>query len=102
MEEPRPLRTSPFYPRQRELGAYFLEASGWERPQWYGANDSLLAEYDVSEMEEWAGRYWSPIVGAEHLVTRERVALYDMASLKKAEVTGPRALEFLQKLNRSE
>ena len=34
MEEPRPLRTSPFYPRQRELGAYFLEASGWERPQW--------------------------------------------------------------------
>jgi glycine cleavage system aminomethyltransferase T len=50
-------------------------------------------------MEEWAGRYWSPIVGAEHLATRERVALYDMASLKKAEVTGPRALEFLQKLN---
>ncbi|MBD0356671.1 MAG: sarcosine dehydrogenase, partial [Rubrobacter sp.] len=99
MEEPRPLRTSPFYPRQRQLGAYFLEASGWERPQWYGANDSLLAEYDVPEMEEWAGRYWSPIVGAEHLATRERVALYDMASLKKAEVTGLGALEFLQKLN---
>jgi glycine cleavage system aminomethyltransferase T/glycine/D-amino acid oxidase-like deaminating enzyme len=99
MEEPRPLRTSPFYPRQRQLGAYFLEASGWERPQWYGSNDSLLAEYDVPEMEEWAGRYWSPIVGAEHLATRERVALYDMASLKKAEVTGLGALEFLQKLN---
>ena len=29
MEEPRPLRTSPFYPRQKALGAYFLEASGW-------------------------------------------------------------------------
>jgi glycine cleavage system aminomethyltransferase T/glycine/D-amino acid oxidase-like deaminating enzyme len=99
MEEPRPLRTSPFYPRQRELGAYFLEASGWERPQWYAANDSLLAEYDVPEMEEWAGRYWSPIVGAEHQATRERVALYDMASLKKAEVSGPGTLEFLQKLN---
>src|SRR3712207_6211448 len=39
MEEPRPLRTSPFYIRQRELGAYFLEASGWERPQWYAANE---------------------------------------------------------------
>jgi len=99
MEEPRPLRTSPFYMRQRELGAYFLEASGWERPQWYGSNDSLLADYDVPEMEEWAGRYWSPIVGAEHLATRERVALYDMASLKKAEVSGPGALEFLQGLN---
>ena len=99
MEEPRPLRTSPFYPRQRELGAYFLEASGWERPQWYGANDSLLAEYDVPEMEEWAGRYWSPIVGAEHQAARERGALIDMASLKKAEVSGPGALGFLQKLN---
>ena len=99
MEEPRPLRTSPFYPRQRELGAYFLEASGWERPQWYGANDSLLAEYDVPEMEEWAGRYWAPIVGAEHQAARERGALIDMASLKKAEVSGPGALGFLQKLN---
>ena len=99
MEEPRPLRTSPFYMRQRELGAYFLEASGWERPQWYAANEALLADYDVPEMDEWAGRYWSPIVGAEHLATRERVALYDMASLKKAEVTGPGALEFLQGLN---
>jgi glycine cleavage system aminomethyltransferase T/glycine/D-amino acid oxidase-like deaminating enzyme len=102
MEEPRPLRTSPFYVRQRELGAYFLEASGWERPQWYAANDSLLADYDVPEMEEWAGRYWSPIVGAEHLATRERVALFDMASLKKAEVTGPGALGFLQGLNTNE
>ncbi|HEV2092071.1 MAG TPA: FAD-dependent oxidoreductase [Rubrobacter sp.] len=102
MEEPRPLRTSPFYIRQRELGAYFLEASGWERPQWYGANDSLLAEYEVPEMEEWAGRYWSPIVGAEHLATRERVALFDMASLKKVEVTGPGALGLLQKLNTNE
>ena len=102
MEEPRPLRTSPFYVRQRELGAYFLEASGWERPQWYGANDSLLAEYDVPEMGEWAGRYWSPIVGAEHLATRERVALFDMSTLKKAEVTGPGALGFLQGLNTNE
>ncbi len=99
MDDPRPLRTSPFYPRQRELGAYFLEASGWERPQWYGANDSLLAGYDVPEIEEWAGRYWSPIVGAEHLATREGGALFELASLKKAEVEGPGALDFLQKLN---
>src|SRR3712207_4251601 len=84
MEEPRPLRTSPFYPRQKELGAYFLEASGWERPQWYESNERLLAQYEVPEIEdEWAGRYWSPVVGAEHLATRERVALFDMATLKK-------------------
>jgi dimethylglycine oxidase len=102
MEEPRPLRTSPFYPRQKELGAYFLEASGWERPQWYEANDSLLAGRGIPDRDEWSGRYWSPIVGAEHLLTRERGALFDMATLKKAEVTGPGALEFLQHLNTNE
>jgi dimethylglycine oxidase len=102
MEEPRPLRTSPFYPRQRELGAYFLEASGWERPQWYAANDLQLAGREIPDLEEWAGRYWSPLVGAEHQVTRERGALYDMASLKKADVTGPGALKFLQHLNTNE
>ncbi|MBA2441439.1 MAG: FAD-dependent oxidoreductase, partial [Rubrobacter sp.] len=99
MEEPRPLRTSPFYPRQRELGAYFLEASGWERPQWYEANRALLEDHEIPPMRGWAGRYWSLVVGAEHRATRERVALYDMTSLKKAEVTGPGALDFLQRLN---
>jgi glycine cleavage system aminomethyltransferase T/glycine/D-amino acid oxidase-like deaminating enzyme len=98
MEEPRPLRASPFYPRQRALGAYFLEASGWERPQWFEANESLLDGREVSDRGEWAGRYWSKIVAAEALATRERVALYDMTSLKKAEVTGPGALDFLQGL----
>ena len=99
MDEPRPLRVSPFYMRQRELGAYFLEASGWERPQWYAANDSLLAGREIPERDEWSGRYWSPIVGAEHQATRERGAIFDMASLGKAEVIGPGALEFLQGLN---
>jgi glycine cleavage system aminomethyltransferase T/glycine/D-amino acid oxidase-like deaminating enzyme len=98
MEEPRPLRVSPFYPRQGELGAYFLEASGWERPHWFESNEPLLDGRDIPDREEWAGRYWSKIAGAEHQATRERVALYDMTSLKKAEVTGPGALDFLQRL----
>ena len=97
-EEPRPLRASPFFPRQQALGAYFLEASGWERPQWLEANESLLDGRGVSDRGEWAGRYWSKIVAAEALATRERVALYDMTSLKKAEVTGPGALDLLQGL----
>jgi dimethylglycine oxidase len=98
MEDPRPLRTSPFYPRQKELGAYFLEASGWERPHWYEANEPLLAGRDIPDREEWSGRFWSRISGAEHQATRERVALYDMTPLKRAEITGPGALEFLQEL----
>jgi glycine cleavage system aminomethyltransferase T/glycine/D-amino acid oxidase-like deaminating enzyme len=96
MEEPRPLRTTPFYPRQRELGAYFLESAGWERPQWYGDNEQLLAGRDIPHPNPWAARYWSPIVGAEAMATREAVALYDMTTLKRVEVSGPGAAAYLQ------
>ncbi|MGH8867651.1 MAG: GcvT family protein [Actinomycetes bacterium] len=96
MEEPRPLRTSPFYPRQQELGASFLEANGWERPQWYEANGGLLVGRDIPTPNDWARRYWSPVVGAEAQYTREAVALYDMTTLKRVEVGGRGAAAFLQ------
>ena len=70
----RPIRTSPFYARQHELGAVFLEATGWERPHWYEANAALLVApaRACRRPTSWAARYWSPIVGAEAQVTRER------------------------------
>jgi dimethylglycine oxidase len=94
----RPLRRSPFYQRQAELGAFFLEASGWERPHWYAANESLVAGREVPSPEPWAARFWSPIVAAEAQVTREAVAMYDMTALKRLEVTGPGATAFLQRM----
>ncbi|WP_307544940.1 FAD-dependent oxidoreductase [Streptomyces sp. V3I8] len=96
MERPRPLRVSPFHARQRELGAYFLEGGGWERPHWYEANAALAADGpDLPERDAWSARHWSPVVAAEARVTRERVALYDMTPLRRLEVTGPGALDFL-------
>ena len=96
MERPRPLRTSPFYPRQQELGAFFLEGTGWERPWWYEANAHLPAT--VPPRDEWSARYWSPIAAAEAAATRQRVAMYDMTPLKRLEVSGPGALDFLQRM----
>src|SRR5688572_10498454 len=98
MEDPRPLRTSPFYEREQELGAYFLEGSGWERPHWYGVNEGLLGHYEIPRRNAWAERYWHPISGAEARATRETAGLYDMTSLKRLEVTGPGALAFLDGL----
>ena len=95
---PRPLRTSPFFPRQQELGAVLLEANGWERPHWFEANASLVHGRSYGEPGPWAGRYWSPVVAAEHQATRERVAMYDMTSLTRCEVSGPGALGLLQRL----
>lgn len=98
MEQPRPLRVSPFYARQQELGAVFLEGGGWERPHWYEANAPLLAGVEVPARDAWAARYWSPIVAAEAKATREKVALYDMTPLRRLEVSGPGALAFLQRM----
>ncbi|MBK3632973.1 GcvT family protein [Streptomyces sp. MBT97] len=96
--DPRPIRTSPFHARQQEHGAFFLEANGWERPQWYEANAGLVAGRSIPTPNDWAARYWSPIVGAEAQVTRETVAMYDMTALKRLEVAGPGAADFLERL----
>ncbi|WP_432585775.1 FAD-dependent oxidoreductase [Streptomyces sp. HD1123-B1] len=98
MERPRPLRVSPFHVRQRELGAYFLEGGGWERPHWYEANAPLAADIELPGRDAWSARYWSPIAAAEARATRERVALYDMTPLKRLEVSGRGALAFLQRM----
>jgi glycine cleavage system aminomethyltransferase T len=94
----RPMRLAPFAVRQHELGGVFLEANGWERPQWFEANAGLVADRDIPMPGDWAARYWSPIVAAEAQMTRESVALYDMTALKRLEVRGRGATDFLQGL----
>jgi glycine cleavage system aminomethyltransferase T/glycine/D-amino acid oxidase-like deaminating enzyme len=99
---PRNVRVSPFHARQRELGAVFLEAAGWERPHWYEANAPLVAQlpdaWRPPERDAWAAKFHSPIAAAEAWRTREGVALYDMTPLKRLEVAGPGALALLDRL----
>ena len=98
LEHPRNLRLSPFHRRLEELGAVFFESAGWERPQWFAANERLLGQYAVPERTGWTARYWSPLCGAEHHATRERVAMFDLSAFTKLEVTGPGALAYLQSI----
>lgn len=97
MESPRPLRTTGFYQRQQELGGFFLEASGYERPQWYESNAPLLARYKSPPRDEWSSKFWSPIIGAEAQAARDGVGLFDITTLKRIEVIGKGALEFLER-----
>jgi glycine cleavage system aminomethyltransferase T/glycine/D-amino acid oxidase-like deaminating enzyme len=97
----RQVRVSPFYPREQGLGAVFFETAGWERPQWYTANEKLLEEYgDRIQMRdhEWDARWWSPIISAEHLAMRDRVAMIDLSAFAIFDVSGPGALDFIQKM----
>ena len=90
----RPLRTSPAYEWHRERDAAFGEKSGWERVNWYESN---AARGDESlRPRGWAGKHWSPAIGAEHVACRESVAIFDESSFAKLEVAGPGAAELLE------
>ena len=98
-ESNRGVRLSPYYEREKALGAVFFEAAGWERPQWYESNAPLLEEYGdrVGRREaEWDARWWSPVVNAEHLAMRDRAGIFDLSAFAIFDVVGPGALDALQ------
>lgn len=101
-ESPRNIRLSPFHARQKELGAFFLEGGAWERPYWFEANAALLkelpAEWQPVERDAWSARYYSPIAAAEAWKTRTAVAMYDMTPLRRLEVSGPGAVDLVDRL----
>jgi glycine cleavage system aminomethyltransferase T/glycine/D-amino acid oxidase-like deaminating enzyme len=98
----RDVRLSPYHQREQELGAVFFEAAGWERPQWYESNAGLLEEYGdrVGRREaEWDSRWWSPIVNAEHLAMRDRAGIFDLSAFAIFDLSGPGALDALQRVS---
>ncbi len=100
-ESNRNVRLSPFYEREKALGAVFFETAGWERPMWYAANEPLIAEFGdrvAQRTAEWESRWWSPIISAEHLAMRERVGICDLSAFVIFDVTGPSALNVVQEM----
>ncbi|MEX0983812.1 MAG: FAD-dependent oxidoreductase [Actinomycetota bacterium] len=97
---PRDLRLTPVHSRHAALGAEFFIGAGWERPQWFEANRPLVngVIHEWARRSGWAARQWSPIVGAEHLATRDRAALFDLTPYVKIRVQGPAALAFLERI----
>jgi glycine cleavage system aminomethyltransferase T/glycine/D-amino acid oxidase-like deaminating enzyme len=94
-ESNRGVRLSPFYEREKALGAVFYEAAAWERPHWYASNGTLLEEFGdrINRREaEWDARWWSPIINAEHLAMRERAAMFDLTAFCIFDIVGPGAL----------
>src|SRR5437879_3095078 len=92
----RRVRVSPFYEREKALGAVFFETAGWERPNWYESNKPLLAEYGERVMPrhyEWDARWWSPIINAEHLAMRDSVGMVDLAAFAVFDHAGTCSLD---------
>ena len=97
---PRDVRLSPFHSRWQSLRTNFTVFAGLELPNWCEENARLLEKYEnqIPERTGWAGEYWNRIQGAEHLETRENVALYDLSGLSVFEVSGAGALAFVNHL----
>lgn len=73
-EQPRMTKTSGFHSRTSALTKQFTEYAGY---------------WVASEYEGWGAT-------AEYLACRERVAILDLTPLRKLEITGPDAIDFLQ------
>ena len=87
----RDARRSPLWSILKERGAVYGSKFGWERPNWFGL--------DQIERPSFEGKpNWFDAVSAEHRATRERVALFDLSSFTKFEVTGPDAFASLQRV----
>ncbi|HTG96899.1 MAG TPA: FAD-dependent oxidoreductase, partial [Burkholderiales bacterium] len=86
----RDARRSPLWEILKKRGAVYGSKFGWERPNCFGIQ---------LEKPSFEGKpNWFDAVAAEHKATRERVALFDLSSFTKFEVTGKGAFESLQRV----
>jgi len=77
-----PQRRSPLHGRHEALGAVFMPAGAWERPEYYAV----------------AGRSRIDCIHDEVRRVRNKVAMIDVGTLGKIEVRGPQAAEFLNRV----
>jgi 4-methylaminobutanoate oxidase (formaldehyde-forming) len=94
LARPRGQRRSPLYDVLRSRGAIFGTKFGWERANWFAPDGAALAadEPTFGRSSGW------PSIAAEHRAVRQAAGLIDLTSFSKYEITGPGALELLQRL----
>jgi glycine cleavage system aminomethyltransferase T/glycine/D-amino acid oxidase-like deaminating enzyme len=87
----RNIRKSPFWEREKDLGAYFMEAAGWERAHGYASNEHLIEKYADRVPErraEWDNRHFWRVSNAEHLEMSENVGMINLSHFAIYDVSG--------------
>lgn len=95
----RNVRRSPFWERERALGAHFMEAAGWERAHGYASNAHLLEKYADRVPErhaDWDNRHFWWVSNAEQLEISENVGMVNLAHFAIYDVSGPDAEVFME------
>lgn len=102
-ETGRRMRVSPFYPREVELGGYFMEAAGWERAHGYQANEeTLLARYRDRipvRANEWDGRHFWEVSNAEQLAMSDGVGMINLSHFAIFDIEGEDAEGLMEYLS---
>ena len=89
----RNLVRSALHDRLASRGACFGEKAGVERPNWFaGPGEAPVAEYSFGRQN------WFERSRAEHLATRNDVAVFDQSGFTKLAIDGADAVAFLQRL----
>jgi glycine cleavage system aminomethyltransferase T/glycine/D-amino acid oxidase-like deaminating enzyme len=101
-ESGRDLRRGPFWPREMELGGYFMEAAGWERAHGYGANEARLSDYLERVPErpaEWDARHFWRVANAEQLAMSDDVGMINLSHFAIYDISGRDAEALLERLS---
>lgn len=88
----RDVRHSPFWEREKALGAHFMELGGWERAHGYAANEPLLEKYGDRvpvRANEWDNRHFWRVSNAEHLAMSEDCGIVNLSHFAIYDVEGP-------------
>lgn len=88
----RGVRRTPLHERIHAARAVFGEANGWERANWYAPADT-----DRRYRYSYGRQNWFEAVAREHQAARERAVVFDLSSFTKIDVSGPGALDVLQR-----
>lgn len=87
----RPLRTTTLYDALKDRGAQYEQVFGWERPSWYDTSGNG-EEYSFRRSNTFEA------VAKECKAVRESVALMDLSTFAKFDVTGAGAYSFLNRI----
>ena len=91
----RGVRKSPFHERLAAAGAYFMEVSGWESPDWYGTPGSRPDPGALT----WGRPSWFSRWQQEHHAARRNVILMDMSFMGKFLIQGRDAGRSLNRIS---
>lgn len=89
----RGLRCSALHDKWAGAGAVFGQTAGWERGLWYAEADS---ERDLPYT--YGEQHWAKIAAREARRMADGAALLDLSPFTKIDVSGPMALDDLQRL----